>query len=202
MIKNLDDKHRRILWLLKKNNSRKTLSYRKIWDELWFHHQTIINKILQLEEMWYIRKDYVNEKYEILEDPVLDIVNIPVYWTAQCWNSINYNITENPIEYIPYSTKLLWITNINDYFFIRAKWKSMEPEIQQGDILLIKKQQTYNVNDKVLVIHNETVKVKKIITTGWKNYLVSINLNHSNLELVPDENIQIIGIVKKIVKNY
>ena len=48
----------------------------------------------------------------------------------------------------------------------------MEPKIQNGDLVLIKQQASYNVNDYVFVIHNDLPKLKKI-TPGLKSPTVA-----------------------------
>jgi phage repressor protein C with HTH and peptisase S24 domain len=39
----------------------------------------------------------------------------------------------------------------------------MEPKIQDGDLVLIHQQESYDPNDYVFVVHNQLPKLKKII---------------------------------------
>lgn len=201
MIKSLDEKHRKILEILKKYDNHTELSYRKIWEESWLHHQTVVNKIMQLEDMWYLRKNYNTNNFEILNNPVINISNIPIFWFALCWNKSELTVSEIPTWQIPCSTKLLWITNSDDYFFIEAKWDSMSPDINSWDYILIKKQSSFNDYSKFLVIHNWVPRIKKILKVWWSNYLLSTNTNHEDIKLISEDDVEIVWIVKKVIKN-
>jgi len=54
-------------------------------------------------------------------------------------------------------------SDIKNCFFVRAKGNSMEPKIQDGDLILIRQQDHYDENDYVFVVHNLLPKLKKII---------------------------------------
>lgn len=178
------------------------MSFREIWLLLWWvHHQTISNNIKQLVNQWYIREDSEEDVYIVLENPITDVVNIPVYWSAQCWNHGTAVVDERPIDYIPYATKALWMTSIKDYFFVQAKWKSMEPFIHSGDLVLIKWWWYWWDGDKVMVIHNWKPKIKKIASINKKEVLISLNKEHEPTEIQAVDKVIIVGQVKKVIKN-
>jgi phage repressor protein C with HTH and peptisase S24 domain len=59
----------------------------------------------------------------------------------------------------------------------------MEPKIQDGDLVLIKQQSSYDINDYVFVVHNDLPKLKKIIQQDGKWFLESVNRFFDNVEI-------------------
>ncbi len=68
-------------------------------------------------------------------------------------------------------------------FITRAKGDSMEPFIQSGDFVLIQVQQIFSPEDKVLVVHNNKPKIKKIRSDGERWVLHSLNREHSDIQV-------------------
>lgn len=201
IIMSLSKLQRNIIKLLKDNDGWKYLSFREIWNKLKVHHQTISNNIKYLINEGYIREDVNDEKYIILENRMVDVFKFPFYWFVQCWNNGQEIINERPIDYIPYSTKQLGIQNVNDYFFTEAKGDSMEPLIHEWDLLLVRYRTWWrNESDKLLVIHNWKAKIKEVRKKDEKILLVSLNENHANKEILSDDEIQVVGIIKKVIK--
>jgi len=77
----------------------------------------------------------------------------------------------------------------------------MEPKIQDGDLVLIRQQSSYERNDYVFVIHNQLPKLKKILKKDDKIYLESVNRFFDKLEVDKYDEAKIIGVVKKIIKS-
>jgi len=77
----------------------------------------------------------------------------------------------------------------------------MEPKIQDGDLVLIRQQNSYEPNDYVFVIHNQLPKLKKILKKDDKIYLESVNRFFDKLEVDKYDEAKIIGVVKKIIKS-
>lgn len=94
---------------------------------------------------------------------------------------------------------LLGTSNIENCFFVRAKGKSMEPKIHDGDLVLIRQQASYDAHDIVFVEHQELPKLKKIIKKDQKRYLESLNPDFDEQEMLPYDETKIIGVVKKII---
>ena len=77
----------------------------------------------------------------------------------------------------------------------------MEPKIQDGDLVLIHQQESYDPNDYVFVVHNQLPKLKKIIKTGEWVFLESVNRFFDKVEIDPFDETKVVGVVKKIIKN-
>ncbi len=207
-MKNFDSYHKALLDLIKNiwRNSDHSFSIREIWTIIWLDHpQKVSNRLKQLEDNWYIKKceDWI---YRVLKDFVWDLFNIPFYWFAQCWNMWWETIEETPKDTIEISNKLINISDkeIKNCFFTRAKWNSMQPIIDENDLLLIRKQDFDNTNNMFLVIHDWKPKIKKILKKGDDLFLVSVNYKeHPNLEIDKfDDDIRVIWVVKQVIKNY
>ena len=96
---------------------------------------------------------------------------------------------------------MMGVKDVSQCFFVRAKGNSMEPKIQDGDLVLIKQQPSYDENDYVFVIHNDLPKLKKIIKKDGKLYLESVNRFFDNVEVTKYDETKVIGVVKKIIKD-
>lgn len=86
-------------------------------------------------------------------------------------------------------------------FFVRAKGNSMEPKIQDGDLVLIQQQDSYDINDYVFVVHNDLPKLKKVIKQDDKRFLESVNRFFDKLEISKYDDTKVVGLVKKVIKD-
>jgi len=102
---------------------------------------------------------------------------------------------------MPVTMAFIGASDITNCFFVRAKGNSMEPKIQDGDLVLIRQQDSYDENDYVFVIHNQLPKLKKIIKQDGQFFLESVNRFFDKVEIDPYDETKVIGVVKKIIKN-
>lgn len=205
MTKNLDDMHKKIFDFFKKNQNKENITLREIWWYIWkdIHPQKISNKIQQLEKMWYLRKNFEKNSYDIIEEPIKDMYLFPLYWYAQCGNNKSNIAIERPIKEIPFSTAVLWIKDPENYFFVKAKGKSMEPDIKDWDLILVRRQPNYELGTRVLVVHNEDLKIKRIALNEGKWILISDNKeDNPDLEIQDYDDTNVIWIIKKTIKNF
>jgi len=78
----------------------------------------------------------------------------------------------------------------------------MEPKIQDGDLVLIKQQAHYDPQDYVFVVHNQLPKLKKIVQEDGKFFLESVNRFFSKKEIEKFDETKVIGVVKKVIKEF
>ena len=200
----LDDVQKALILFFKKNTNWEWLTLREIAAEIWVKHpQTVLNKLNQLVLKWYFVKD---EKWyrlvrESVTDKYTDIVQLPIFWFAQCWNQWKAVINEYTQERIPVTMAFVWLQDLENCFFVRAKWNSMEPKIQDWDLVLIHQQESYEPNDYVLIVHNQLPKLKRIIKNDDWVFLESVNRFFDKVEVDPYDETKIIWVVKKIIKN-
>lgn len=200
----LDDLQRRLIAFFKQNTDQEGLTLREIANEVWATHpQTVLNKLNQLVLKGYFIKD--DHGYRLIREEVWkrndDIIQLPIYGFAQCGNKGKEIIDEYSQEKIPVTIAFIGTSDIENCFFVRAKGNSMEPKIQDGDLVLIRQQPSYDESDFVFVVHNQLPKLKKIIKQDNKLMLESINRFFDKVEISPYDETKVIGVVKKIIKN-
>ena len=200
----LDDLQRRLIAFFKQNTNQEGLTLREIANEVWATHpQTVLNKLNQLVLKGYFIKD--DRWYRLIREEVWkrndEIIQLPIYGFAQCGNKGKEIIDEYSQEKIPVTIAFIGTSDIENCFFVRAKGNSMEPKIQDGDLVLIRQQPSYDESDFVFVVHNQLPKLKKIIKQDNKLMLESINRFFDKVEISPYDETKVIGVVKKIIKN-
>ena len=204
MQKELDNIQKALIAFFKKNTNQEGITLREIANNIWVSHpQTVLNKLNQLVLKGYFVKD--DQGYRLIRenitDSIYDVVQLPIYGFAQCGNKGKKVVDEYTQEKIPVTIAMLGIKDINQCFFVRAKWNSMEPKIQDWDLILIKQQDSYDINDYVFVLHNDLPKLKKIIKKNNKRFLESVNRFFDNIEVSKYDETKVIGVVKKIIKD-
>lgn len=200
----LDELQKRLIAFFKQNLDQEGLTLREIANEVWASHpQTVLNKLNQLVLKGYFVKD--DHWYRLIREEVWkrndDIIQLPIYGFAQCGNKGKEIIDEYSQEKIPVTIAFIGTSDIENCFFVRAKGNSMEPKIQDGDLVLIRQQPSYDESDFVFVVHNQLPKLKKIIKQDNKLMLESINRFFDKVEISPYDETKVIGVVKKIIKN-
>ncbi len=87
-----------------------------------------------------------------------------------------------------------------EYFALRVKGDSMEGSgINEGDIVIVRRQVTANHNDTVVAMISEEAGVKKLYKTGKEVYLVSTNPKYAPIK---SSNINIVGKVVYLTRSY
>ena len=200
----LDDLQRRLIAFFKQNTEQEGLTLREIANQVWASHpQTVLNKLNQLVFRGYFVKDdrWYSLLREDVENKLDDIVQLPIYGFAQCGNKGKQIIDEYSQEKIPVTIAFIGTSDIKNCFFVRAKGNSMEPKIQDGDLVLIRQQPSYDESDFVFVLHNQLPKLKKIINQNGHYMLESINRFFDKVEIDPYDETKVIGVVKKVIKS-
>ena len=201
---NLDDVQRALISFFKKNTNSEGITLREIASNIGVNHpQTVLNKLNQLVLKWFFKKD--ESGYHLIRetfgDQWNDVIQLPIYGFAQCGNQGKRIIDEYTQERIPVTPVMLGLKDRTKCFFVRAKGNSMEPKIQDGDLVLIQQQDMYNPSDYVFVVHNELPKLKKIINQDGKLRLESVNRFFDKMEISKYDDTKIVWVVKKVIKN-
>jgi len=203
-MKELDNIQKSLIAFFKKNTNQEGITLREIAHNIGASHpQTVLNKLNQLVLKGYFVKD--DQGYRLIRenitDSLNDIVQLPIYGFAQCGNKGKKVLDEYTQEKIPVTMAMMGVKDVSKCFFVRAKGNSMEPKIQDSDLVLIKQQPIYEVNDYVFVIHNDLPKLKKIVKQDGKLYLESVNRFFDNVEITKYDETKVIWVVKKIIKD-
>ena len=191
----LDDLQKRLIAFFKQNTNQEGLTLREIANEVWASHpQTVLNKLNQLVFKGYFVKD--DHGYRLIREEVGNKLGF-----AQCGNKGKQIIDEYSQEKMPVTVAFGGMSDLENCFFVRAKGNSMEPKIQDGDLVLIRQQASYDESDFVFVLHNQLPKLKKIIKQENRFMLESINRFFDKVEISPYDETKVIGVVKKVIKS-
>lgn len=201
----LDEIQRALIAFFKKNTDNENITLREIAAAIWVSHpQTVLNKLNQLVLKWYFVKD--ESWYHLIRESIWDqrndVIQLPIYGFAQCGNQGKKILDEYTQERIPVTPTMLGIKEPSRCFFVRAKWNSMEPKIQDGDLVLVQQQDNYDINDYVFVVHNDLPKLKKIVKQEDKRYLESVNRFFDKMEISKFDETKIVWVIKKVIKNF
>jgi repressor LexA len=157
-----------------------------------YHH------IRQLEKKGYLKRNPDNPKdYNILDSPEKSIVYINKYGMAQCGPDGSL-LSGNVIDRIPIASSLLRFPS-SLAFIVEAKGDSMEPKIANGDIIIAKRQNIAEPGDLIVCIYNEKVLIKQFLHIAKRFVLNSLNDKYKLIEVFPDNDFRIEGIVKNII---
>ena len=158
----------------------------------------------QLENKGYIRRNSDFSRNIVLladskgekSDP--DILKIPlVGWTAggsAIWSEQNIE------EWIPISRRLFRFGS-NEIFLLKVKGNSMAPEIEDGDMIVVKKQYTADPGQKVVALLGNETTVKKYLPREDHILLQPSNPKYEPIVVFPDE-VRIQGVVEGVLKYY
>ncbi len=198
----IDTTYQILLEYLKEHSDRSSLTVTEIQKKLWFdHHQKVTHRLKNLEKWWYIRKNFDTWWYTVFEVPVTDSVSLPVFGSALCGHKGGAVVDEYPEETMTFPTSLIWGSqDYSDYFFVKAKWDSMNPYIEDGDMVLIKKYKMgREVDKKVLVAHEGVLKIKIVQKNNNAYFLFSTNAD--KLEILWTDEVSVIWYVSKVIKD-
>ena len=104
---------------------------------------------------------------------------------------------ENILDWIPISTRFL--KQDANIYLLRVKGNSMAPRIEDGDIVIVKKQYTAEVGEAVVALIGDETTVKKYIPKEDHIVLQPENSEFEPLIVFPDE-LRIQGVVKGVLK--
>lgn len=194
----LDSRHRDILDFLA-DNQEYTLTLMDIGNAVGIDHpQKVLDKIDQLERKGYIAKNPFGGYQVLRKYDETNQLALPFFGFAQCWNAGKAILDEYPRKKLMVDNGIVSSSEMKSCFITRAKGDSMEPFIQSGDFVLIQVQQIFSPEDKVLVVHNNKPKIKKIRSDGEKWVLHSLNREHSDIQVEEYDDANIVWVVRKV----
>lgn len=160
----------------------------------------------------YVKAGYADlaedEKNNILKNigaiPLSDIqtVSIPILGTVKA--GYNYLAQENIIDYIGFKLKK---NDIENYYALNVVGDSMTPLFDDGDTVLVHKQDDFENGDNcVVLINGEEATIKQIYkgTTGIE--LKAVNpyyppriFTEKDIKTIP---VKVIGVIEKSIRNF
>lgn len=165
--------------------------------------RTVSHHIEQLEKNGFILRTGEAKRNIIItgkgaKDPLKNIVKVPlVGWSAggsAIWAE------ENILDWIPVSSRFFKLPT-DEIFLLKIKGNSMSPGIEDGDVVIVKKQYTADTGETIVALLEDGTTVKKYLPRDDHIVLQPTNPEHEPIVVFPDE-LRIQGIVKGVLKYY
>lgn len=140
-----------------------------------------------------------NEREIIVEDSDTEenVVALPIFNDIAAGAPIEINNDFQGAFYLPEQ----WIKSPQDTFILKIKGDSMiKANINNGDLVAIKKQATANNNEIVAVDIDGNATLKRLMVMGSNVLLIPENDAYEPM-MLPGEDVRIIGIAVGVVKN-
>ncbi len=199
MKNNLHPIQKKLLDLLVKNIDE-PLTIREMQDILNLSSTSVVaHHLTQLEKKGYLKKNPANPRdYQILKDaPEKQITYLNLYGLAHC--GPNGSILDgNPIDRIPISTRLISFPSA-EAFMVKARGDSMEPKINEGDLVIARKTNNADSGSIVVCVNDGEALIKKIKKEGRSTILISLNSKYQ--PFLADRNFRIEGEVRGIISS-
>ncbi|KEF40164.1 SOS response transcriptional repressor, RecA-mediated autopeptidase [Schinkia azotoformans MEV2011] len=137
------------------------------------------------------KNEKVSESRQVFEF-IDKIINLPIVGTISCGNGVLAYEDIEGYENVPES----W-TRGGEHFFLRAKGDSMiNARIDDGDLLLIRKQDTFENGEIMAVMVDDEAVLKRIYRTDGQILLQSENTKYPPRFITDPSKIRIIGKLK------
>lgn len=193
----------KLLKYLKKVDSLEDLSLWQIARDTGLNNaQTVSHHLKQLEKYGYLRRSLHNpNQFEILKDPIEDVIYVNQYGFAQCGHESEFMSDDNLIESIPLPTKLFGLTDPKTAFLVQAKGESMQPYIKENDLVLFKRQDDISGSgDVALVLDDGMPKIKRLAKKEGKGYtMMSINPKFESKDVKKGSDFRIVGVARGVI---
>lgn len=183
---------------LLKTNIEDPLTMRELQEELGASSPSLVyHHILQLEKKGYLKRNPSNpQDYEILTDsPDKKIVYLNLYGLAACGPEGSI-LDGNPIDRVPLSRRLVSFSS-SDAFLVKAKGDSMQPKINNGDLVIAKKTNQCTSGDVVVCVNNGEALIKKV--QKEKDHVLLISINQKIAPFTAASDFRVEGLVKGII---
>ena len=169
-----------------------------------------IDKIEMLANYFNIKKSDLIENHEddILNKigaiPIsdIDVTNIPLLGTVKA--GYDYLAQENIIDYISFKVDG---TDKENYYALNVVGDSMTPLFDDGDTVIVHKQDDFENGDNcVVLINGEEATIKKVYKGNTGIELKAVNPYYPprvfSKEDIKDLPVKIIGVVEKSIRNF
>ena len=183
---------------LLRTQSDEPLTVRAMQDAVGVSSTSVVaHHLQQLERKGYIKRNPYNPRdFQLMEDgpePAVALLN--VYGLASCGPGGSI-LDGNPIDRIPIGARLLNFP-ASEAFMVRAKGHSMEPKIQEGDLVIARRGSDAPDGKICVCVSNEESLIKRIRINGESVILESINRDFK--PILAGEDFRVEGEVRNIL---
>ena len=155
----------------------------------------------QLERKGFIRRTAEGSRNILIiskdpRNPTSDLIKVPLCgWTA---GGEAIYAEENVIDWIPISARF-FKTGIEDIFLLKVRGNSMAPKIEDGDVVIVRKQYRASYGETVVALLENDTTVKKYLPQKRQIILQPINEEYEPIVVRPDD-VRIQGVVQGVLK--
>lgn len=164
----------------------------------------LIAKALNVNEAWLMGYEDVSMEPQQLESNITpldqsDVYRVPVFESVSA--GFGAYASDYIVDYMP-----VYIKNpadAKDMLCIKVKGNSMYPKIEDGDIVVVRKQSSVDSGSiAVVLIDNEEGLVKKVVYDEDFIELISINPEYAPKRFEGEDvlRVSVVGLVKQIIK--
>lgn len=145
-------------------------------------------------------EDIKNELLSLKEMKTIEQKKIPYYRDIQASAGHGYYNNEASYEYLEVPAEFAGKHNVA----ITVAGDSMEPEIKDGDIIIIDTNYTECLENKIFVVnYKDAVYLKRIFIDDDENmYLCSINPYYPKIFIEDEEELRIVGKLISVIRKY
>jgi repressor LexA len=198
-MKLLTPKDQRIFSFLKEfiRNNGQAPTLEEVREQFDYKSLTSVQRsIISLEESGYIKRTSQKRGIELI-DQTKHTTNVPIVGSVACGRPIL--ATENVQGYVATDEDLLR-GNKKEYFYLKAQGDSMDlAGINDGDLVLVKSQQTASDGEKVVALIDDSATIKVLKKGDDYVALVPRSSNPNHKPIILKENFQVQGKVMKVI---
>jgi repressor LexA len=152
------------------------LTIRELQDRIGASSTSVVAHHLQaLEKKGHLKRNPYNPRdYQVLESgPEAGVAFLSMYGLASCGPSGSI-LDGEPVDRLPFASRLIRFP-VAEAFVVKAKGRSMEPKIYEGDLIIARKTNEI-LEGKVCVCVNDGMAMIKLIRrSGRALFLESFN---------------------------
>jgi repressor LexA len=157
----------------------------------------VVHHLGQLEKKGHLKRNPYNPRdYQVIDVAEKDITYINLYGMAAC--GPGHSILDgDPIDRIPLASRLLSFPAA-EAFMVKAKGRSMEPKIYEGDLVIARRTSEPKDGKVVVCVNDEHCLIKLVRIVDGRIFLESFNREELPL-FGASEDFRIEGEVKNIL---
>lgn len=164
--------------------------------------EELLSKINRNQEFTTSSSDDLLKKIGAI--PLSDIQTVPIPILGTIKAGYDYLAQENIIDYVGFKLKK---TDIENYYALNIVGNSMEPLFDEGDTVLVHKQEEFENGDNcVVIINGDEATIKQVYKGNDEIELKAINpyypprkFTKKEIKTIP---VKIIGVVEKSIRNF
>ena len=178
------------------------LSYRDIAESIGVKSpNTVAYHLRELEMKGLLKRNPSNpQDYQVLGEQEPGVIRLNLYGLAHCGRNGSL-LDGNPIDKVPVASRFIPFS-IDKAFLVKAKGDSMETDIHDGDLVLVKRQTHANTGQIIACVNRGECLIKQY-GKGHPNVLSSLNKVYLPIVVADDFRIEgvVTGIVSRIMRS-